>query len=217
MTSLHFAALAALSMPLLAACSGGTGSPSDIEAFNALAAQNNALLAEYAGATPVGSAQLRSSGIAQYQGTIAIAVDTAGPALTQVVGDADITAKFGPGDSGGVVGTYDNFYGYVSGGTTTAWSGSLFSAGVIDRSSPAEGRLIDGTISGTIVSGDSAHSLFVSGPLRGNFLNAPSAAFTPEAVQLESRASTIIRLDGDNYPAVTGAGCTTCISVIAER
>jgi hypothetical protein len=215
MTSLHFAALAALSMPLLAACSGGTGSPSDIEAFNALAAQNNALLAEYAGATPVGSAQLRSSGTAEYNGTMAIAVDTIG--LTRVVGDAEVDVTFGPGDTGTVLGTYDNFYGFVSGGTTTAWTGSLFSVGGIDRSSPPEGRLIDSSISGTIVSGDSAHNIFVSGPLRGNFLNAPGTAFTPEAVQLESRAGTIIRLDGLNYATEVGAGCETCISVIAER
>ena len=215
MTRVHFTALAAVSLPVLAACSSGGGLPTDIEAFNALAAQNNQLLAEYNGATPVGSAQLRSSGTAGYAGTMAVAVDTVG--LTRIVGDADLNVTFGPGDTGSVTGTYDNFYGYVSGGTTTAWTGSLFSVGVIDRSAPAEGRLVDSTLSGTITSGDAAHTLFVSGPLRGNFLNAPSAAFTPEALQLESRAATTIRLDGLNYGPELGAGCATCISVITER
>lgn len=155
------------------------------QAYSALQDETASIAAELEplSATPV--ANIPITGSATYAGTALIAFDT--PVRdSELIGTADITARFGPG-ADTVSGTLDGFYGTINGGAVDEFDGAItLRGGEIDRT---DTTVIAVAADGTLSNED--NSLNVQTDLDGNFLG-----LNPLGVTLVSNDDSVFRLDG---------------------
>lgn len=209
---IRFALIAVLPLGL-AACDPVATDVTDVEAYNALATEYNALGNAYSTAFIVPAVSLAATGTATYDGVTRIVVDT--PASTQVLGDARIGVNF---TNDLVAAQFGSFVGRANGGAIVAWTEQtpVVANGVIDVLQPG-GQFIQTTMTGELLSADGDRLSFNPGhQLDGTFRDtAPSALSAPDAMVLQSGPGSI-RLNGLNYGNDLGNACETCVRVIAE-
>jgi hypothetical protein len=160
------------------------------QAFSALQDETTSIAAQLAplSATPV--ANIPVTGSATYAGTALIAFDTPVRA-SELIGTADITARFGPG-ADTISGTLDGFYGTIDGGAVDEYDGAIqLTSGEIDRT---DTTVIAVTADGILTNGD--QTLNVGADLDGNF-----RGLNPLGISLVSNDDSVFRLDGATVDA----------------